>query len=160
MLLQGCALLQCAAAKDAYLYTFNDEHRSPSTFPNTISASTAFAIASRRQGVADGLSLKGEDQQALLQISQHGGYRQPLFSAAASSDLPLVLVRIQTNNPESNQAADTSSDFKIQQPTKDLLILERQISPRDDYTARLSSKEGVRVACHFQSKVSPSTKSV
>ena len=160
VLLQGCALLQCAAAKDAYLYTFNDEHRSPSTFPNTISANTAFAIASRRQGVADEMSLEGVDEQALLQISEHGGYRQPLFSEATSSDLPRVLVRIHTNKPESHEAAETYPDFKIQQPTKDLLSLEPQNSLGNNYTQGISSTEGVRIVCHIHYKVESLTSSV
>jgi hypothetical protein len=148
VLLQGCALLQYAAAKDAYLYTFNDEHRGPSTIPDTISANTAFAIASTRQGIADDMSLGEVDDQALLQISEYGGYQHPLFSEATSSDLPRVMVRIQTNKPETIEAAEKYPDFKIQRPTKDLLSLDAQKSGASDHSTSVSSKEGVRVACH------------
>lgn len=157
MLLQGCALLQCAAAKDAYLYTFNDERRSPSTNPDIISAETAFAIVSRRQGVADGLSLEGVDEQTLFQISEHGGYQQPLFSEA-TTEPARVLVRIQSNKPETTQTTLLHPTFKIQKPTKDLLNLEPQSPDGKNYTFGFASKEGVRLECRIQDNVSSSEK--
>ena len=146
VLLQGCALLQCAAAKDGYLYTFDDERRSLSTNANSISADTAFAIASRRQGATDAISLDGLDEQALIQISEHGGYRQPLFSEATSTGLPRVFVRIQTTKPETSQGVDTYAKFRIEQPTIDLSSMEPQTCHGHNITFRLSSKEGVRLA--------------
>lgn len=149
MLLQGCALLQCAAAKDGYLYTFNDERRSPSTNANSISTDTAFAIAARRQGATDGMSLEGVDERALIQISEHGGYRQSLFSEATNTGLPRVLVRIQTTKPEICHDAQGHTSFRIQQPTIDLLSMEPPLG--HNITFRLSSNDGVRLAgqiCH------------
>ena len=153
MLLQGCALLQCVAAKDGYLYTFNDERRIPSTNANSISADTAFAIASMRQGATDGISLDGLDEQALIQISEHGGYLQPLFSEATGTGLPRVFVRIQTTKPETSQGVDTHATFRIEQPTKDLSSMEPQNCHGHNITFRLSSKEGVRLAGRIYHKV-------
>ena len=160
LLIQVCALLKCATAKDAYLYTFNDEHQSPSTFPNTISANTGFAIASRRQGVADGLSLEGIDEQTLQQISEHGGYRQPLFSEATSSGLPRVLVRIYADKPDIHEATEGYPDFKIQRPAKDLLSVEPKSLSGDNHRQELLSTEGVRLVCDVFYKVESLASSV
>jgi hypothetical protein len=149
VLLQCCALLQCAAAKDAYLYTFNDERRSPSTNPSVISADTAFAIASRRQGLTYALSFEGVDEQALSQIAEHGGYQLPLFSEATITDPTRVLVRIQANKPEALQLAHQERSFKIQNPTKGLLTLQPEDLDGKHYTFKLVSEENVRLVCRL-----------
>lgn len=146
------ALLHCAAAKDAYLYTFNDEH-SPSTDRHTISSTTAFAIASRRQGVTDGLSLEGVDEHSLLQISRYGGYQQNLFSKATTADPTRVLVRIQAKKPELSQTGHTKSNFKIHKPTADLLSLGSARPDAENHRFEFSSQEGVRLVYDVRDKV-------
>jgi hypothetical protein len=153
VLLECCALVQLAAAKDAYLYTFDADRQNPSTTSQIISPYTALSIAARRRGATDNLSLKGIDEAALSQISEHGGYQQHLFSESTNTAPPRVLVRIQADRPEMRSNTHTSPALQIEKPTKDLLTgVDVQGVDVMDYTFESYSKEKVKLVCRVHQK--------
>lgn len=151
VLVQCCALVTCAAAKDAYLYTFDANQQSPSIISEVISAELALAIAARRQGAADKLSLKGIGEAALSQISEHGGYQPLLFTESTNTAPPRVLVRIQADNTDVRQSTQKSPAFKIQEPTKDLLMADLQGPGVTDRTYE-NARDHIRIVCRVHQK--------
>lgn len=91
----GAALLSCAAAHDAYIWTIdNGAVKYASTQASSISSDTASSIIARRRGLSSERYLSNVDEGVLQDINQFGGYQVPLFGAGKEETPDRVLIRI------------------------------------------------------------------
>ena len=92
-----CAALAGAvsASSDAYLWTVDAGQVKPSANQVTSTDSlTAERILARRKGVTDSAYMHITDESVLSDLTQYGGWQQPLFGASPSEHPAKIFVRI------------------------------------------------------------------